>query len=481
LAVTENRAVASPVASESGRNRSSTRPGLPLPSALRVGGGHGSVRLRLVLLRAESGPLAGIRRQRRRPAGDASCMPRIDVLRALHPGLDETAVPSLTPTPWMIPASAATGAASGESRASRQAAARVTASCFCAPPWRTAARRLWRLPGFPGPHAPRTRSPRRSARSWASSSRSHGGTRSWRASADESACAPACGSTPRPPPSLLPTPGKQRPATPRGRPDRGQDRTPRAGCPGRGPAVHQHRHPDHRPGPLLRWLFAKLNLAGCLADHGERVRILTVDPVGPLPPSWPRTVETYSGLSVSSTGSRWCSVASRRASTSAYRIASSQRPGRTAHVAQDAVRQLDGECFLYLSEEYEPFTFPMGTYAALASESYTFSHFVLSQPSCCGTTSAAARSVYAAGAAAGDKASAAFQNAITAVDPPSASELAGTPPDVQAPLLRTATAARIAQHVRAGPDGPRPCGAGRDIRAGMGAPRDRKWSPNSAG
>ncbi len=33
--------------------------------------------------------------------------------------------------------------------------------------------------------------------------------------------------------------------------------------------------------------------------------------------------------------------------------------------------------FLYLIQEYEPFTFPMGTYAALASESYRFAHHAL--------------------------------------------------------------------------------------------------------
>ena len=49
-----------------------------------------------------------------------------------------------------------------------------------------------------------------------------------------------------------------------------------------------------------------------------------------------------------------------------------------------------------------------------------------SRPSCCATTSAgAAIGVYAAGAEAGDRASASFENAITAVEPPAADELAG--------------------------------------------------------
>jgi hypothetical protein len=98
----------------------------------------------------------------------------------------------------------------------------------------------------------------------------------------------------------------------------------------------------------------------------------------------------------------------------------------TAHVAREALRSLGRERFLYLVQEYEPFTFPMGSYAALARESYSFPHHAL-------FSSELLRDyfrrhgigVYAAGAAAGDAASAAFQNAITAVEPPSAAALAG--------------------------------------------------------
>ena len=39
----------------------------------------------------------------------------------------------------------------------------------------------------------------------------------------------------------------------------------------------------------------------------------------------------------------------------------------TAHIARSALDSLDGGRFLYLIQEYEPFTFPMGTYAALAA------------------------------------------------------------------------------------------------------------------
>jgi|GEM_PF-512066 len=49
----------------------------------------------------------------------------------------------------------------------------------------------------------------------------------------------------------------------------------------------------------------------------------------------------------------------------------------TAHIAHAAVRKLHADHFIYFIQEYESFTFPMGTYAALADESYGFPHFPL--------------------------------------------------------------------------------------------------------
>src|SRR5262249_4806496 len=80
--------------------------------------------------------------------------------------------------------------------------------------------------------------------------------------------------------------------------------------------------------------------------------------------------------------------------------------------------------FLYLIQEYEPFTFPMGTYAALAAESYNLPHRAL-------FSSELLRDyfrrhgigVYANGAD-GDAASESFENAITAAAPPDAAALA---------------------------------------------------------
>ncbi len=59
-----------------------------------------------------------------------------------------------------------------------------------------------------------------------------------------------------------------------------------------------------------------------------------------------------------------------RRSSAVATTASSRRPGGPPTSPPRRSRSLDGDRFVYLIQEYEPFTFPMGTYAALASESY---------------------------------------------------------------------------------------------------------------
>src|SRR5262249_2618301 len=49
----------------------------------------------------------------------------------------------------------------------------------------------------------------------------------------------------------------------------------------------------------------------------------------------------------------------------------------TAHVVHSAVQQLGLSAFLYLIQEYEPFTFPMGTWHSMARASYDFQHDAL--------------------------------------------------------------------------------------------------------
>jgi glycosyltransferase involved in cell wall biosynthesis len=170
--------------------------------------------------------------------------------------------------------------------------------------------------------------------------------------------------------------------------------------------------------------IAKFNLASALAERGLRVRLLTVDPVEPLPRSWQRTLESYSGLGGffdrvevefgRESGGVEVSRLDRFVASTWW----------TAHIADAALRSLGGaERFLYLIQEYEPFTFPMGTYAALAAESYNLPHRALfSSELLRDYFRRHAIGVYASGD--GDAASESFENAITAVPPPDAAALA---------------------------------------------------------
>jgi hypothetical protein len=172
--------------------------------------------------------------------------------------------------------------------------------------------------------------------------------------------------------------------------------------------------------------IAKFNLARRLAERGARVRIVTVDPVGPLPASWPERVASYSGLEdlferVEVAFGR--EAAGLEVSPADRFIATTWW---TAHIAHSAARAVGRSGFLYLIQEYEPFTFPMGTYAALASESYKRPHHALFSSELLRDYFRRHRiGVFADGEDAGDRRSASFQNAITPVAPPSASELAG--------------------------------------------------------
>ena len=171
--------------------------------------------------------------------------------------------------------------------------------------------------------------------------------------------------------------------------------------------------------------IGKFNLARRLAARGERVRIVTVDPVGSLPATWRTDVQAYSGLA----GMLDEVEVEFGRESQGIEVSRSDRliatTWWTAHIAADALRSLDADRFLYLIQEYEPFTFPMGSHAALADESYRFPHTALfSTELLRDYFRRHSLGVYAAGETAGDATSTAFENAITAIDPPTAAELA---------------------------------------------------------
>jgi glycosyltransferase involved in cell wall biosynthesis len=180
-----------------------------------------------------------------------------------------------------------------------------------------------------------------------------------------------------PPPALDPRPGARTPAEP----------APRALAEKLAPLRLAVRDDAPRrvnlliPTIDLRHFFggyiAKLNLAKRLAARGLRVRVVTVDPTGALPRGWQEEISAYRGLAGVF---EHVEVAFGRESSGlevSRDDAFIATTWWTAHIADAARRELGGDRFLYLIQEHEPFTFPMGSYAALADASYRLPHAAL--------------------------------------------------------------------------------------------------------
>lgn len=121
--------------------------------------------------------------------------------------------------------------------------------------------------------------------------------------------------------------------------------------------------------------IGKFNLALMLQKHGYRVRLVVIDWTDVNLPLWREQITRFPGISdlldrveieVKFDRSVPLEVnpQDRFIATTWW----------TAHVAHDAIRQMNLPRFLYFIQEYEPMTFPMGSYYALADESYTFPH-----------------------------------------------------------------------------------------------------------
>jgi glycosyltransferase involved in cell wall biosynthesis len=166
--------------------------------------------------------------------------------------------------------------------------------------------------------------------------------------------------------------------------------------------------------------IAKFNLARKLAEAGRRVRIITVDPNRSLDKQWQSKVEGYAGLAGIFES---VEIEFGRDGTSLIEFSPSDRfvatTWWTAHIADELVAQTGGDRFLYLIQEFEPLTVPPGSWAALAQDSYRLPHHGL-------FSTGILRDYFRKQGygvydpAAGDADSATFQNAITAVEPPSA-------------------------------------------------------------
>jgi hypothetical protein len=171
--------------------------------------------------------------------------------------------------------------------------------------------------------------------------------------------------------------------------------------------------------------IGKFNLARRLAEHGLRVRIVAVDPTR-LPDDWRDQIRGYEGL-----GSLLDKVEVEFAlDRELLRIEVSPQDcfmattSWTAHLAHRATQDVGRERFLFVIQEYDPLVFPVGTMGAVARQAYTYPHFAIFSTEFLREYFRNHRlGVFANGRDEGERASVSFQNAITAVDPPSEAEM----------------------------------------------------------
>ena len=124
--------------------------------------------------------------------------------------------------------------------------------------------------------------------------------------------------------------------------------------------------------------IAKFNLAQKLVDEGFKVRFVLVDACPVDEVSWRQMVAQYEGIEniFDRVEVAACFDRSQALPVSPHdRVIATT--WWTAHIAHNMAQQLGLDKFLYLIQEYEPFTFAMGSYFALADQSYTFPHRAL--------------------------------------------------------------------------------------------------------
>lgn len=129
---------------------------------------------------------------------------------------------------------------------------------------------------------------------------------------------------------------------------------------------------------LFGGYIAKFNLAKKLVEEGRLVRIILVDQSSVEEESIRHLFSQYPGLEdlpdkieIIPAGDRARFI---RVSPQDSFIATTWW---TAHIAHSAALAIGTKGFIYLIQEYEPFTFPMGSFFALANQSYQFPHYAV--------------------------------------------------------------------------------------------------------
>ncbi len=163
--------------------------------------------------------------------------------------------------------------------------------------------------------------------------------------------------------------------------------------------------------------ITKFHLARRLAEEGLTVRIVIVDYCEYLPSLWKQRLRAYHGLEELLDCVEVAYAFDRMTPLEVnHRDSFIATTWWTAHIAHQASKDLRGRRFLYLIQEFEPFTFPMGSFAALANQTYTFPHYaIFSTEFLRDYFRQNGIGVFAEGLEAGERHSIVFQNAITPI------------------------------------------------------------------
>ena len=131
-------------------------------------------------------------------------------------------------------------------------------------------------------------------------------------------------------------------------------------------------------GSFFGGYIAKFNFARKLVENGNRVRIITVDRCYTKPEDWPAVVQKYQGIEDIFDKIEVETVFGREESVSFHPDdVLMATTWWSAHIVNECLHKFNSSQFLYFIQEYEAFTFPMGSYFALAHESYSFPHVAL--------------------------------------------------------------------------------------------------------
>lgn len=184
----------------------------------------------------------------------------------------------------------------------------------------------------------------------------------------------------------------------------------------------------------LKYIFGgyitKFNFARHLAENGYSVRIVIVDHCDFDRELWAQELQAYAGLEKFIDLVELAYVFDRSEPLEVNKEDSFiATTWWTAHIAHRATKDLGKVKFLYLIQEYEPFTFPMGTFASLAEQTYGFPHYaVFSTELLRDYFRRSAIGVFARSRADGERDSISFQNTITSVGHLDVEDLANRTP-----------------------------------------------------